>query len=70
MILVGTFLDKMDITPEDKRQEIERLEGLIQLKIPYAREALQLCPVSCISTEGKIPVSDTLDLFLSFKLSW
>ena len=52
VILVGTFLDKMDVTPEAKAQEIERLEGLLRLKIPYAREALQLCPVSCISTEG------------------
>ena len=52
VILVGTFLDKMDVTPEAKQQTMERLEGLLKLKIPYAREALQLCPVSCSSTEG------------------
>ena len=53
VILVGTFLDKMDITPEDKKEEIAKLNALIELKIPYARESLQLCPVSCINSEGR-----------------
>lgn len=60
VILVGTFLDKMSLTPEAKKEEVARIEALIHLKIPYARESLQLCPVSCINFEGIDQLNNTI----------
>ena len=54
MIIVGTFVDKMTVTPEEKLMEIEKLNALFWEKLPSMKDSLQLCPVSCVSTEGNI----------------
>ena len=54
MIIVGTFLDKMTVTPEEKLREIEKLNALFWEKLPSMKDSLQLCPVSCANTEGNV----------------
>ena len=57
MIIVGTFLDKMTVTPEEKLAEIEKLNALFWEKLPSMKDSLQLCPVSCSNTEGIVEES-------------